>query len=62
VEKRQPFADVSRNRRHDFCVARKLQIPAVLAPGNYFLTVSVSDQQANRMAEATIPVQIVTEK
>lgn len=59
VEKRQPRADLSRNRRHDFCIARAMALPVTVSPGSYFLTVSVSDQQANRMAEATIPVQIV---
>ena len=62
VAKREPFADFSRNRRRDFCVARKLLIPASLPPGLYSLTATISDQQVNRMAEATIPIRILSSK
>jgi hypothetical protein len=59
VEKRQPFKDLARNRRRDFCVAREIRLPASLMPGQYSIVVSVADQQANRMAEATMLVQLL---
>jgi hypothetical protein len=59
VEKRQAFRDLTRNRRRDFCVAREIRLPATLKPGQYSLTVSIADQQANRMAEAAIAIQVI---
>lgn len=57
-DKRQTVADVSRNRRRDFFLPRKVRLPA-LPPGQYSLTVTIADQQANRMDEATLAIQTV---
>jgi hypothetical protein len=57
-DKRQTVADLSRNRRRDFFMPRKVFLPA-LPPGHYSMTVTIADQQANRMAEATIAIQTV---
>jgi hypothetical protein len=58
--KREKVEDVSRNRRHDFFINQKVRFPATLAAGNYYLKVSINDQQANRGAQATLPVQVVS--
>jgi hypothetical protein len=51
-------SDLSRNRRHDFYVVRKLHLPP-LPVGRYLLKVTVTDTQVSRVAEATVPLQIV---
>jgi hypothetical protein len=53
------IVDKSRNRRHDFCVAQMLTLPANLSINRYILKVTVKDEQAKRMAEAAMPIQIV---
>jgi hypothetical protein len=50
--------DVSRNRRHDFYVVEKLRLPN-LPVGRYLLKVTVTDLQVSRVAEATVPIQVV---
>ena len=55
-----PVTDQSRNRRHDFHVVRRLRIPAIPI-GRYLLKVTVTDLQVNRVAEATVPVQVVAQ-
>lgn len=57
----QQFTDVCRNRRHDFFLAKIVRLPANLSIGRYVLKVTVVDQEANRVAEATTPVQVVAE-
>jgi hypothetical protein len=51
--------DLSRNRRHDFFTVRLVRLPAALSVGRYVLKVTVIDQQANRVAEASLPIQVV---
>jgi hypothetical protein len=53
------IVDKSRNRRHDFCVAQMLTLPGNLSINRYILKVTVKDEQAKRMAEAAMPIQIV---
>jgi hypothetical protein len=55
------IADQSRNRRHDFFIVKLIHLPATLSVGRYLLKITVIDQQSNRMAEGTIPIDIVAE-
>ncbi len=57
-EDKFPAIDVCRNRRRDFFLPRKVTIPAGLNLGRYVLKVSVTDQQASRIAESSIPIVI----
>ena len=54
----EPVVDQCRNRRHDFFVANVVRFPATLAPGHYLLKVTITDQLADRVAEATTPLDI----
>ena len=58
-EDKFPAIDVCRNRRRDFFLPRKVTIPASLNLGRYVLKVTVTDQQASRIAESSIPIVIV---
>ena len=58
VEERRPVTDFSRNRRRDFFARGIIRIPAVPA-GQYSLTVTVTDTQANRIAETSVPVEVL---
>ncbi len=51
--------DLSRNRRHDFFVVRRLRLPANIPVGRYWLKVTIVDQLASRVAEASIPITFV---
>lgn len=53
--------DLCRERRHDFYIPRLLTLPPNLSIGRYYLKVSVVDKQANRVAESSIPIDIVAE-
>lgn len=55
------ITDVCRNRRHDFFMVKLVKFPATLTIGRYLLKVTVVDQQASRVAEATVPIQIVAQ-
>lgn len=55
------ITDASHNRRHDFFIVKLIRLPATLSVGRYLLKVTVVDQQSNRMAEGTIPIEIVAE-
>ncbi len=57
----QTVADSSRNRRHDFYTSQMLKLPKELTIGRYLLKVTITDQQVSRVAEATLPIQIVAE-
>lgn len=56
--KADTVSDLSRNRRHDFYVVRRLR-PPPLPVGRYLLKVTVTDLQMSRVAEATVPIQVV---
>lgn len=55
----RPIIDYSRNRRHDFFIVKMIRLPKELSLGRYLLKVTVVDTQMNRVAENSIPVQIV---
>jgi hypothetical protein len=57
-DKADTVTDFSRNRRHDFYVVKKLRLPN-LPVGRYLLKITVTDLQMNRVAEATVPIQMV---
>ncbi len=58
-EDKVPSTDLCRNRRRDFFIARIITIPDKLNMGRYVLKVSVTDQQASRIAETSIPFSVV---
>ncbi|MGN6628027.1 MAG: hypothetical protein ACTHLN_15520 [Tepidisphaeraceae bacterium] len=51
--------DTCRNRRHDFFIAKAITLPAGLAIDQYSLKITISDLNASRVAETTIPVGVV---
>lgn len=51
--------DATRQRRHDFFVATRLQLPANLTIGRYLLKITIIDSQVKRVAEATVPIVVV---
>lgn len=55
------IVDFARRRRHDFFLVKKARFPANITIGRYLLKVTVVDQQANRVAESTLPVQFVAQ-
>lgn len=57
-DKRTAIADTCRNRRRDFFVVKRMQIPALM-PGQYSLKVTITDPQSNRGTQATLPLQVV---
>jgi hypothetical protein len=61
IDKAGNISDRSRNRRHDFFIVKKITLPATLTIGRYLLKVTVQDQQAKRVAEQTMPVEIVAQ-
>jgi hypothetical protein len=61
VDKSGQIVDSSRNRRHDFFLVKRIKLPATLTIGRYLLKVTVEDQQAKRLAEQTVPVEIVAQ-
>ncbi|CAN5466683.1 hypothetical protein BH10PLA1_BH10PLA1_08790 [soil metagenome] len=61
TEKSKSVIDLSRNRRHDFFIINTTKLPSTLVIGRYILKISVTDQQSNRVAETTIPIQITAD-
>lgn len=57
--KTESFSDLARNRRRDFFVVKLVTLPDNLVIGRYLLKVTIIDQQANRVAEASLPLQVV---
>jgi hypothetical protein len=60
-DKTETVADQARRRRNDFFVVKKTVLPGNISIGRYLLKVTIVDQQANRVAEATLPVQFVAQ-
>lgn len=56
---RQSITDRSRNRRQDFFAAQTIELLPSLTIGRYLLKVTVEDEQVRRVAEATVPIEIV---
>jgi len=55
---RQGVNDLCRQQRRDLYVANLVTIPHTLAAGRYLLKISITDQEADRIAEATAPLVI----
>jgi hypothetical protein len=53
-----PVIDRCRTRRRDFFLADNITLPKKLAAGRYVLKVTLTDEQANRVGEATLAVQM----
>jgi hypothetical protein len=56
---RQAVSDSSRNRRQDFFVYVPITLLPNLSIGRYLLKITVEDEQVKRVAEATVPIEIV---
>jgi hypothetical protein len=56
-----PVTDDCRNHRHDFYVINILHLPSDLTIGRYLLRVTITDVQANHVAEATAPLEFVAQ-
>jgi hypothetical protein len=54
----ESFVDQSHNRRHDFFISRKIELPSVLTAGKYLLKITLTDEESNRVAEANAPLEI----
>jgi hypothetical protein len=57
----QAVIDLCRQRRHDFFIARIVTLPSSLTIGRYVLKLTVTDQLANRVAETSVPLEIVAQ-
>jgi len=55
------FVDQSRNRRHDFFISRRIILPSSLAAGKYVLKITLTDDQSDRVVEASAPLEIVAD-
>lgn len=53
------YTDISRRRRHDFFGIKTVTLPPTLIIGRYILKITVQDEQGRRIAENTLPVDIV---
>jgi len=62
ADKAEQVHDVSRNRRHDFFIRKFVTLPKNLGVGRYLLKVSVTDLQANRIAEYSLPITFVAQQ
>jgi hypothetical protein len=51
--------DESRNRRHDFFIPTRVRLPSSLAAGKYVLKITLTDEESNRIVEASSPLEIV---
>jgi hypothetical protein len=60
-DKTDTVVDQSRNRLHDFFIADKIALPASLPVGRYLMKMTVTDLHASRVAEATVPIQVVAQ-
>jgi hypothetical protein len=56
--KADPVTDVSRKRRRDFFINKKIVLPASLNPGRYILKATVKDLQQKRVAEQHIELTL----
>lgn len=57
----QDVIDLCREQRHDFFIAKLITLPGTLTAGRYVVKVTVTDEQANHVAEATTPLEIVAQ-
>ena len=61
MDKAGTVVDHARNRRRDFFIVKKIKLPSTLTIGRYLLKVTVEDQQAKRVAEQTLPIEVVAQ-
>jgi hypothetical protein len=54
------FIDQSRNLRHDFFIPRLIRLPSSLAAGKYVLKITLTDEESNRVTEASAPLEIIS--
>jgi hypothetical protein len=54
------YLDESRHRRHDFFISRMVRLPSSLAAGKYVLKIILTDEESNRVVEASSPLEIVS--
>jgi hypothetical protein len=60
-DKSRDVTDECRNRRHDFFMYDLVKLPAQLSVGRYILKITIEDLNANRVREATVPVEMVAQ-
>lgn len=60
-EPRVQISDESLNRRRDFFVVQRIELPARLGVGKYLLKVTMSDLQGGSIDETTVPIQVVAD-
>ncbi|HEX8341278.1 MAG TPA: hypothetical protein VF624_10245, partial [Tepidisphaeraceae bacterium] len=53
------FSDSSRARRRDFFLCRLIELPGNLNVGPYTVKLTVIDQDTNRVAETSVPMEII---
>lgn len=61
VEQPVLVTDSSRSRRNDFFLRKLVKLPSNLTIGRYVLKVTIVDTQSNRVAESSLPMQIVAQ-
>ncbi|MFG0273813.1 MAG: hypothetical protein ACF8QF_02020 [Phycisphaerales bacterium] len=57
----QAVTDFSRNRRRDFFIVQRVDLPQTLTVGMYRLKVTVHDQTTGETTETIIPVEVVAD-
>jgi len=55
------FLDQSRHLRHDFFISRLIRLPSSLAAGKYLLKIILTDEESNRVVEASAPLEIISD-
>lgn len=53
--------DLSRNRRHDFFVVKRVVLPRTMAVGRYVLKVTITDTLGNRVAENSVEITMTAQ-
>jgi hypothetical protein len=54
------YVDQSRARRHDFFIPQLIRLPSSLAVGKYLMKITLTDEESNRVVEATSPLEIIS--
>jgi hypothetical protein len=57
----QAVTDFSRNRRQDFFIVQRIDLPQTLTVGMYRLKVTVHDRVTGETAETIIPIEVVAD-
>ena len=55
------FLDQSRHLRHDFFISRLIRLPSSLAVGKYVLKIILTDEESNRVVQASAPLEIIAD-